>query len=90
MQRLAELSFVGTDSSGEYPKAVPWQPARSGDYGQDCATGRAYFAELHKLMIDSQNPTYLGRVLNAQVRGGVFEAVEIGFSQALAERLLAA
>ncbi|RWI96417.1 MAG: hypothetical protein E5W06_00180 [Mesorhizobium sp.] len=89
MPKLAKLSFTGVDSSGEYPKVVPWQPKRSGDYSQDCAAGRAYYAELLDLMRQENNPTFLCRVLSAQVKGGVWDAVEIGFTQAMAERLVA-
>ncbi|RWX70470.1 hypothetical protein EN780_03485 [Mesorhizobium sp. M4B.F.Ca.ET.089.01.1.1] len=90
MPKLAALSFVGTDASGDYPKVVPWQPKRSGDYGRDCAAGRSYYVELHNLMLLENNPTFLARVISAQVAGGVWEGVEIGFTQAMAERLLAA
>lgn len=41
-------------------------------------------------MLLENNPTFLARVISAQVRGGVWEGVEIGFTQAMAERLLAA
>lgn len=41
-------------------------------------------------MLLENNPTFLARVISAQVAGGVWEGVEIGFTQAMAERLLAA
>lgn len=85
-----KLTFVGTDSSGEYPKPLPWNPTRTGDYAQDCQIGRSYFAELFDLMQSEANPTFLSRVLSAQVQGGTWDAVEIGFSQAMSERLLLA
>lgn len=83
-----QLSFVGQDTSGDYPKVLPWAPARTGDFPTDCGQGRRYFNELHDFIIASANPTLLSRVLSAQVRGGTWDGVEIGFSQAMAERLM--
>jgi hypothetical protein len=88
--KFEELSFAGMDTTGAFPKVKPWDPVRSGDYATDCAAGRAYFNELHNLIRDSGNPTFLSRVLSAQVQGGTWEAVEIGFSQAMSESLLRA
>lgn len=83
-----DLTFVGTDTNGEFPKPLPWNPARTGDYSVDCATGRAYFRELFDLILATSNPTFLPRVLSAQVQGGKWEGVEIGFSHAMAEKLI--
>lgn len=88
--KFSELSFVGADTTGEFEKVVPWNPVRTGDYSIDCTQGRVYFAELRKYIIQTGNPSVLSRVLAAQVRGGVWDAVEIGFSQAMAEALLVA
>lgn len=85
-----KLTFVGIDSSGEYPKPMPWNPQRTGDYTEDCQAGRAYFHELLDFMQREANPTFLSRVLSAQAQGGKWEAVEIGFSQAMSEKLLVA
>lgn len=82
-----DLSFVGVDTTGEYPKALAWNPTRSGDYAKDCETGRSHFKELQDLMGSESNPLFLCRVLRAQVEGGKWEAIEIGFAQAMAERL---
>ena len=87
--KFEELSFVGLDTSGEFPKVKPWAPTRTGDFTQDCARGRAHFVELCDLMDKLDNPTLLCRVLHAQVQGGVWEGVEIGFAQAMGERLTA-
>lgn len=85
-----QLSFVGKDTSGEYPRVLPWAPARTGDYPTDCARGRAYFAELHDCTMTTGNPTLLSRVLSAQIKGGEWGAVEIGFAQAMAEKIIQA
>lgn len=85
-----ELSFVASDTSGDFPKVMPWAPKRSGDYKKDCETGRAAFRELSEYIAETDNPTLLGRVLEAQVRGGVWDATEIGFAQAMSEALMAA
>lgn len=88
--KFDDLTFVSFNNDGEYRKAMPWCPVRTGDYSVDTRQGREYFAELHTLIMQSGNPTFLSRVLNAQVEGGKWEAVEIGFSQAMAEKLLLA
>ncbi|RWO06304.1 MAG: hypothetical protein EOS07_21940 [Mesorhizobium sp.] len=87
---FSSLTFVGVDANGEYPKPLPWNPVRTGDYSVDCATGRAYYFELHNFMLAKSNPTFLSRVLSAQVEGGKWDGVEIGFSQALSEQLMLA
>lgn len=87
--KFEELSFVGFDKTGEYTKVKPWSPTRSGDYATDCARGRAYFIELCALMLEAANPTFLCRVLHAQVQGGEWGGVEIGFAQAMSERITA-
>lgn len=87
---FAELSFTGLDTSGEYPKVMPWNPRRTGDHGKDCAIGRAYFEELLQHMEQKGNPLLLLRVINAQVQAGTWESIEIGFTQAMSERLLLA
>ncbi|MGX7874441.1 hypothetical protein ACVDG5_018265 [Mesorhizobium sp. ORM6] len=88
--KFEQLTFVGTDASGDYPKPLPWHPKRTGNYSEDCATGREYFRELHEFMLMSDNPTFLTRVLSAQVQGGTWEGVEIGFGQAMSEKLFLA
>jgi hypothetical protein len=88
--KFEDLSFVGADDSGEFPKVDPWKPTRTGDYATDCSTGRKYFNELLAFIERTGNPTLLCRVLSAQVRGGVWNGVEIGFAQAMGEMLQAA
>ncbi|TGT90903.1 MULTISPECIES: hypothetical protein [unclassified Mesorhizobium] len=88
--KFEELTFVGIDSSGEFPKPLPWNPKRTGNYSEDCATGRECFRELHEFMLMCDNPSFLVRVLSAQVQGGTWEGVEIGFSQAMSEKLFLA
>lgn len=85
-----QLTFVGTDTSGDFPRPLPWNPKRTGDYTEDCATGREYFRELQELILKSENPTFLLRVLSAQVKGGVWDGVEIGFAQAMGEKIFLA
>ncbi|MER9524064.1 hypothetical protein NKI96_10810 [Mesorhizobium sp. M0292] len=85
-----KLTFVGIDSSGEYPKPMPWHPQRTDDYAADCQLGRSYFQELFEFMQKEANTAFLSRVLSAQVAGGRWDAVEIGFSQAMSEKLLVA
>ncbi|TPN04524.1 hypothetical protein [Mesorhizobium sp. B2-1-2] len=88
--KFDQLTFVGTDTSGDFPKPLPWNPKRTGNYSEDCAAGREYFRELHQLMLISENPTFLLRVLSAQVQGGTWGGVEIGFSQAMSEKIFLA
>lgn len=86
--KFETLSFVDVREVDGFPKIDAWKPERTDDYTKDCAKGRAYFSELYGLLLDSGNPTFLSRVLAAQVRGGKWEAVEIGFTQAMAEKLM--
>ncbi len=83
--KFSDLSFVGVDNTGEFEKVLPWDPLRTGDYEKDCAQGRHYFQELKNYIQATGNPTLFCRVLSAQVRGGTWDAVEIGFSQAMGE-----
>lgn len=62
-----------------------WSPKRSGEYQVDCACGRLYFEQLQAAMVASDNTLLLSQVLQAQVSGGRWEGVEIGFAQAMAE-----
>lgn len=88
--KFEQLTFVGTDTSGAFPRSIPWNPKRTGNYSEDCATGRECFRELHEFMLMSDNPTFLVRVLSAQVKGGVWDGVETGFAQAMSEKLFLA
>lgn len=85
---FSELAFVSTDNSGEQSKIKPWNPRRTGDYAKDCALGRDYFDELYRIMVRNDEPLLLNRVLADQVRGGVWDGVEIGFSQAMSDKLI--
>lgn len=78
-----QLPFVASNAG----RLHPWTPQRSDDYQADCNTGRLYFTQLHSLMTATDNPLHLSRVLQAQVEAGKWEAVEIGFAQAMAEAL---
>lgn len=56
-----------------------WAPDRSGDYAQDCSSGRSYARELLEYMqLKGQDPL-LGHVVQAITAGGVWDGVEIGF-----------
>lgn len=78
------------DNTGEFAKVVPWRPARTGNYETDCAQGKTYFQELRDYVQATGNPAVLNRVLASQVRSGVWDGVEIGFAQGMAEAVLLA
>ena len=64
-----------------------WSPERSGNFSKDCTLGRLLFKEVLDEMQKSGNVYLLLRTIEAQVDAGVFDGVEIGFHQALTERL---
>lgn len=70
-----------------FVSASAWTPDRTGNFETDCATGRSYFRALQELILKTGNPLFLSRVLHAQVEGGKWEGVEIGFAQALGEQI---
>jgi len=88
---LIGMSFVSTDDGGECPRIKSaWAPTRTGDYAADCEQGRAYFQELRGMMAANANPSYLSHVLHAQMEGGQWDGVEIGFAQAMGEMITVA
>ncbi|MGA1831653.1 hypothetical protein [Rhizobium wenxiniae] len=80
-----QLPFVATVDG----RLSCWVPERSGDYETDCISGRRYFTRLLDLMRRTDNPLLLSRVMHAQVTTGQWEAVEIGFAQAMSEKIMA-
>lgn len=66
-----------------------WVPERTDDWALDNATGRRYASLLVEVMVETEEPLLLGRVVSAMVSGGHFEAVEVGFLHHLATRLIA-
>ena len=64
------LSFV---------QAGKWSPVRTGNYHDDCVTGRAYADELIKMIGRTGNPALFGSVARAITFGGEFGGVETGF-----------
>ena len=77
---VESLSFVGVDTSGEWQKPDLWMPKRTGVYSVDTVTGRACFEELRQFIEATGNTSLLARVMQAQVRHGEWDAVEIGFA----------
>lgn len=84
---VESLSFVGVVTGGEWQKPDLWMPKRTGDYATDTAVGRACFEELRQFIETTGNTSLLARVMQAQVRHGEWDAVEIGFALAMADRL---
>lgn len=61
---------------------------RSGDYTKDCALGRSFCHSLFMVINTSGNRMFLSRVLQGQVAGGKWEAIEVGFAQALTDEVM--
>lgn len=56
-----------------------WSPERSGDYSQDCETGRAAAREMLSHIRLTENPLIYGSVVRDMVSAGQYGGVEIGF-----------
>lgn len=78
------LPFVSAAESIDY-----WDVQPSGEYSQDCQTGRDYARRLVQHMKLKNDPTVFGWVLRAQGEKGGNTGIEIGFRQAIAEMLVA-
>lgn len=65
-----------------------WKVEPSGDYSKDCVTGRHYFEQLLRAIETNGNILLLSRVIEGQVKAGQWGGIEIGFNQAMAERVL--
>lgn len=85
---MNKLSFVEIDVDNPIRQVRTWQPKRTNDYAQDCALGREMFNETLERMKQTGNVYILSRIIEGQVDAGVFDGVEIGFHQALTEKLL--
>jgi len=80
------LPFVKCDETGHVIST--WTVESSGDYSKDCATGRHHFDQLLRAIDASGNLLLLSRVIEGQVKAGHWSGIEIGFTQAMAERVL--
>lgn len=76
-QVLADLTFVTRNGDGTLNL---WTPERPDSYAEACAMGRDYAAELQAFMRLTNNVQIFGAVMRAITRGGVYEAVETGFT----------
>lgn len=56
-----------------------WNPARSGDYAEDCSFGREAGEQVFLAIRESQNPALLGAAIRAMVEAGYYGGVEAGF-----------
>lgn len=82
------LSFMEVDTADPTRVVRAWNPSRSDDYNKDCTAGRKMFNDTLECMKRDRNVYLLSRIIEAQVDGGVFGGVEIGFHAALTDRLL--
>jgi hypothetical protein len=79
-----KLSFVLSDESDG--RIVNWwNPVRSGDYGFDCETGRAYARQLVDVIRENENSCIaLPHITRQMPRGDEMTGVEIGFLTGIA------
>ncbi|MBX3476682.1 MAG: hypothetical protein KF910_03690 [Brevundimonas sp.] len=75
------LSFVVADQTGA--RRDLWAVSPSGDYADECATGRAYADEI-RAEIEAGNPAILGHVVQA-IAGRPWSGIEVGFFHRIAE-----
>ncbi len=78
------LSFTRRREDG---KLILWAPERPTDYDAACDAGAGYARELTKLIRATGDPTRLGAVFRAIVRGGEYSGVEVGFCHEIGEQL---
>lgn len=64
-----------------------WSPARTGDYGEDCQTGRRYADMLMQFLRESGKPHVLPWIAQALPDQGQFGGVETGFTARIGEAL---
>ncbi|WP_344694448.1 hypothetical protein [Sphingomonas cynarae] len=62
----------------------------TGDYADDCATGRRLADALCQAMNEQQFPGTLGAVIREMVTGGTFTSVHVGLFNRIAERAMIA
>lgn len=83
---ISKLSFVRVEAGPDGSAAVDlWAPERTGNYAADCRTGREAANELLAMIKRHGCYALAGWVQKSQIKSGIFGALEIGFSQALAE-----
>lgn len=76
----AALNFVKVEDNGAI---CYWEPDRSGEWDEDCATGRKAAADLVSYIKRSNNPHILRLVLADMFRDGrKGDGVEVGFMSA--------
>ena len=62
-----------------------WSVTPSGDYADDCATGRAYARDALLWMVCGDFGAMLGYIVQAMPRGTNMGGIEIGFLQGIAD-----
>ncbi|MEI4473336.1 hypothetical protein V8J39_18735 [Frigidibacter sp. MR17.24] len=65
-----------------------WSPSRTGVWRRDNAQGRELADALEKRMTETNNPSLLGWTVKAIIDGGIYDGVEVGFCQRVAERAI--
>ncbi len=79
---LQALSFATPAAGGTIDL---WPAVLNSDFADACQVGRARANEVLQYMRDNSAPIVLGHVIGAMHSKGVFDAAEIGFTQAIAE-----
>lgn len=80
---FTDLPFIAHDVDGRVTST--WVVTPSGDYSEDCATGRQYFEMV--VQRRDENPLLPMRVIQGMIAKGECGGVEIGFLTALSERI---
>ena len=85
MQTSEMLSFVKAEKKDWW--AIE---ARTGDYVADAALGRSLADEVANVIRTTANPAAFVRIVEAIVKRGEFDGVEVGFFTGLSEKLATA
>ena len=62
-----------------------WQPARSGNYADDCEIGGVAACQIISLLRETECPSLLGNFLHGIVRPEEWGGFEVGFMHTIAQ-----
>ncbi|WP_155913490.1 hypothetical protein [Asticcacaulis sp. AC466] len=74
---IRELDFVAVNELNQITSM--WSVEPCGNYGRDNELGRTYGAECLEFISRTNDPTLLGKIIRDMIKGGRYDAVEIGF-----------
>jgi hypothetical protein len=85
--KIAALPFVRNPKRGEKGGRCFWSVKPSGDYGEDCAQGRAYAKLVLPLLKYNVGPWIVSSVVDDMIKAGSRNGVVLGFVREIADQL---